>query len=150
MIKVNAEKIICASELVIELLKLGITPASHYCYEKGDEGGWEFAGEYVGQDDVIPAWTLEELQIYMGGEFAKPDLLSKAEWTRSTVNMLQYRTFFPDKMKTYPNGANAAADCLQYMLSNDIITVAEANERMEHFIKGKNYNPLDPEKKKKK
>ena len=149
MRKYDSALIVCMAEQVTELMGLGILPVSFFCFEfvpfeeqQTDEnnGQYEFAGEYIDQQPVIPAWTLEELNIMIGGDFAKPDMYGKDDWTENT-NMLHYVVYGPKSAKRFSSGAQAAAEVLIFLLKNKHITAAAVNERMLAFVEQSFYNP---------
>ncbi len=151
MRKVDSSLLVCTSDQSMALIALGILPASAFCYEwvSGDPeslkgnytGDWEFGGEYVGQDKAIPAFTMEELHVLIGGDYAKPDMYGKREWVEK-VNMMQWKLYLPSKGKDYTNGAQASAALLEYLLNKKEIRAEDANARMEAYISKVHFNPL--------
>lgn len=150
MKKIDSSQLVCTADQSAQLITLGIIPVACFCYEN-IAGQYEFAGEYMGQAHPLPAWTAEELIYLMGGECAKADLEPMAGWTENK-NMLLFYVDFELKLKQYPSAARANADILIYMLQKEIITAAQANERLECFADVKYYNQIEsknfPKKKK--
>ncbi len=155
MKKIDAELLVCSSMQANQLIMLGILPAACFCYEfildkEATEiegrtvGFYEFAGEYMGQDSVIPAWTYDELYILIGPEIPKPEMFKEKDWSM-TANMMQWALMLPKKRSNYPCGAMAAAGLLEWLLINKHITPDEANGRLEAFITKKHYNPAADE-----
>jgi hypothetical protein len=153
MKKIDSALFVCTSEQAQQLIELGIMPAAFFCFElqtgvpeggNGEVEQWEFAGEYFDQEPAIPAWTKEEICIMIGGYFVKPDMPDNQEWTANR-NMLHYLLHFPDSSKAYRNGAQACAAYLIFLLQHDHITAAQANERLEAFMQGIHYNPIESE-----
>lgn len=148
MKRIDPSLFVCSPQQAQQLITLGILPAGFFCYELKSftpaEGApeYEFAGEYFDQHEPIPAWTLEELNVLIGGYFSKPDMPDAEEWTANR-NMLHYILYFPDSLKSFLNGAQASAAFLIFLLQNDHITAAQANERLEAFMNGTHYNPID-------
>ena len=141
MRKIDSSKIVCTAAQVQNLISLGIEAHGVFCYEwqKSIEDGsapddyvYVFTGEYIDQDVVIPAWTYEELCVMIGGDTAKPDLYSIMDFTVNR-NLLQYPVYFPKSMREFPNGAQAAAAQLEYMLQNGHIIPEECNDRYTKF-----------------
>ncbi len=160
MRKIDSSLIVCTAEQSQALIGLGILPASVFCYEWIlDEEvkppphllahHWSFAGEYMGQDNVLPAWCMEELHVLIGGDFVKPDLFAKREWTSPAINMMQWAMFLPKKRKNFFSGAEASAAFLEFLLRSKEITAAEANARLDAFITKKFFNPMNDTLKKK-
>lgn len=142
MKKINCELLVCTAEQAQQLIKLGIQAIGCFCYTPFDGDGLEFDGEYIGQENAIPAWTMEEVLIMIGGDYNKPDLLSREDWTPN-INMLQFALYLPEKRKDYKSGAQAAAELLRYLISKKEISPADANERLEHFISKQHYNVVE-------
>lgn len=149
MKKIDSEKLVCSSLQAQQLIQLGILPVCVFCYElegDGPEAGseatfcWQFAGEYMGQDDCLPAWTKEEIAILIGGNFPKPDMYSDQEWQRQ-LNMIHYPVYMPNKMKAFTNGAQAYAEWLIFLLNAKKVTAEDCNKRLEAFYAGECYNP---------
>ena len=145
MIKVNSEQLVCTAEQSQQLMALGILPISCMCYQfvAGDEdeqAHYEYAGEYLGEEDCIPAWTMGELHILIGGSYHKPDIRSDQEWTR-TANMLEYVMYLPSKRRNFPQGAQAAAAFLEHLLAEELVKAADCNARLAAFGKDERHNP---------
>lgn len=151
MKKIDSSLLVCTASQSKQLIGLGILPISVFCYE-AVAGQWEFAGEYMGQQPVIPAWTFQELCIMIGGDFKKPDVYSRDEWTFS-ANMLNNIVYLPNKRLEFPNAAQAAAALLEHLLRTrkssaaltTLVTVEEANARISAFADSEIYNPMSKE-----
>lgn len=152
MIKVDSSFLVCTAAQALALLKLGIAPAACMCYEyySEEDEHWQFAGEWGGGElegpepgtpGEIPAWTLEELHVLIGGDFGKPDLYGASDWTYQ-ANMMQWILCLPKKRREFISGAQAAAVLLEHLLGAKLITAADANARMAAFIDKKNFNPM--------
>jgi hypothetical protein len=151
MKKIDSSNLVCTAAQSQQLIALGILPIGVFCYES-TAGQWDFAGEYVGQSPVIPAWTFQELCILIGGNFTKPDMYWRESWTRS-ANMLNNLVFLPNKRLEFPNAAQAAAALLQHLLvtrkssesKDTLVTAAQANARLMDFADGNRHNPMSVE-----
>jgi len=141
MQKIDSSLLVCTAEQSLALMHLGILPVSCFCYEPIDVGEYEFAGEHFDQQNAIPAWTMEELHIMIGGDYTKPDLYTTKDW-RETVNMMQYIMYTPAKRKDYQSGATAAAGFLEFLLTAKEITADEANARLQAYATKEHFNPL--------
>lgn len=148
MKKIDSSLLVCTAAQAQQLITLGILPIAVFCYESTG-GVWDFAGEYVGQAPVLPAWTFQELCVIIGGDFQKPDIYSKRDWTHG-ANMLNAIVYLPKKRIEFPNTAQAAAALAIHLLttrknslSTDTLLMApEANARLEAFANGELYNPM--------
>lgn len=156
MKKIDSTLLVCSAAISQQLVSLGILPVACMCYESV-AGQWDFSGEYVGQDPVIPAWTMEELNILIGGDFPqilvknqktgellvkypKPDLYREQDWTPA-ANMMKYILHLPLKRVETLNGAEAYARLLYELLVTKEIDVEECNARMEAFVTKDIFNP---------
>lgn len=152
MKKIDSSFLVCSAENVERLLALGINPAACNCYESV-AGNWEFAGEYFGQDPVIPAWTMEELNILIGGDiprvirtaqplvkYPKPDLYRESDWMPN-ANMMKYILHLPRKRVETLNGADAYAVLLYELLVTGEVKPEECNARLDAFITKETFNP---------
>lgn len=139
MQKIDSSLLVCTAEHAQTLLSLGIIPVACFCYEQMPEG-FEFAGEYYGQEGAIPAWTMDELFILIGGSFVKPDLFNMGDW-RMEVNMMQWAVYTPKSRKNAISGAQAAAMFLEHLLKSKEVKPEEANARLAAFISKEHFNP---------
>lgn len=140
MKKIDSSLLVCSAAFSQQLIALGVLPVACMCYESTG-GVWDFAGEYVGQSPVLPAWTMAELHILIGGDMPKPDLFNKQDWARG-LNMMNWPVYFPKKMKAYNNGADAAAAWLEFILVEKLVKVEDCNARLEAFINKTFFNPM--------
>lgn len=149
MQKIQSDKLVCTSAQSSQLIQLGIKPVGCFCYQWfGDDpvgsastGEYEFAGEYLDQNNPLPAWTYEELLVMVGPECIKPDLPDMREW-RENADMMLFSVHLPSKRIDYKTGAPAMAEWLIFLLKGKHITAADANERMEYYVSGKHYNTV--------
>lgn len=141
MEKLLSEYLVCTADQVTQLLSAGIVPLSCFCYTHTD-GAYEFAGEYVGDDGAIPAWTMEELLVLIGPDFSKPDLMGEDEWTPS-ANMMKYPLYLPNKRVDYVSGAAAYAEVLILLIKAKQLKVKDCNERLQAFQSKQFYNPVE-------
>ena len=146
MKKIDSAYLVCTADQTQKLVALGILPASTFCYQwvAGDEdekAHFEFAGEYMGEEDCIPAFTMGELHILIGGNYMKPDIHSDADWTQS-ANMLEYIMYLPKSRRNFPQGAQAAAAFLEHLLADELVKAEECNARLDAFCKDIRHNPL--------
>lgn len=148
MKKIDSAFLVCTAEQSQQLIGLGIIPAGAFCYEyrvddysddDGERGFYEYAGEYTGQPGVIPAWTYEELCVMIGGEYAKPDILSINDFTPN-LDLMQYVLYMSNARYHFANGARAAAAMLEYGLINKKLTADECNERYDKFYSKESLN----------
>lgn len=155
MKKIDSLLLVCSAAQSQKLLSLGILPVACNCYES-IAGQWEFAGEFFDQQPVLPAWTMEELNILIGGDFPqviknegkagmiikypKPDLYRTTDWTQG-ANMMKYILYLPFKRAEFLNGAEALAVMLEQLLVTKELTAAECNARLEAFTTKAFFNP---------
>ena len=157
MKKIDSSLLVCSAYMSQQLIGLGVLPVGCMCYESV-AGQWEFAGEYVGQSPVLPAWTMEELNILIGGDFPqilvknqktgellvkypKPDLYREKDWTPA-ANMMKYILHLPNKRVETLNGAEAYATMLYQLLVTKEVNVEDCNARMEAFVTKDIFNPM--------
>lgn len=158
MKKIDSGLLICSAAMSQQLVGIGILPVASNCYES-IAGTWEYAGEYVGQQPVIPAWTMEELNILIGGDFPqvifrneknggmivkypKPDLYRAQDWTRD-ANMMKFILRFPHKRIETFNAAEAYAILLYELILIKELNVEDCNARLEAFAeKDRVFNPI--------
>lgn len=156
MKKIDSSTLVCTATQSQQLIGLGILPIGCMCYESVG-GVWEFSGEYMGQSPVIPAWSMEELNILIGGDFPqimrmnerqhqaimrypKPDLYRQSDWTYA-ANMMKYILHLPLKRVETLNGAEAYATLLYQLLVTKEITADACNARLEAFVSKEIFNP---------
>lgn len=154
MKKIDSSLLVCSAVKSQQLVGLGILPVACNCYESV-AGQWEFAGEYVGQHPVLPAWTMEELNILIGGSFPKVLLMNEKskefivkypkpdlyrEWSEG-ANMMKYILHLPTKRVETLNGAEGYAGLLQELLLAKEVNPFECNERLGAFITKEMFNP---------
>lgn len=131
--------------MVRALIALGIEPVAG-CFwftpilTENDKQEWVI--EYI-EDGVynehacLPAWTKEELEVMIGGEYMKPDL---QHWEgMGQMEMIRYiheekvPDYFiyhlPSKLIKQQKGSNACAILLQFLLENKTINIADCNIR---------------------
>lgn len=137
IIKVSAEKIVCSAEWAKVLTGLGVEAVCCNVYER-DGDDWFFAGEYQMQDDVLPAWTMQELAVAIGSDYILPQLLDRRHYSKS-VNMLQFFVAEDKKRHDFENGADACAFALSYLINHKEIKLADVNERLRCYASGKFY-----------
>lgn len=157
MKKIDSILLVCSATISQQLVSLGILPVACNCYES-TAGAWEFSGEYIGQHPVIPAWTMEELNILIGGDFPqmvlvnektkeaivkfpKPDLYRSSDWT-PTANMMKFILHLPNKRMETLNGAEGYAALLYQLLVTGEVKAADCNSRLEAFLTKDIFNPL--------
>lgn len=157
MKKIDSLLLVCSAGISQQLVSLGILPVACNCYESV-AGIWEFAGEYIGQHPVIPAWTMEELNILIGGNFPqyivivekkglgivrypKPDLPSDKYWS-PTANMMKYILHLPTKRVETLNGAEAYGKMLCELLLAKEVLAFDCNERLRAFTTKDMFNPM--------
>ncbi len=153
MRKLDSSLLVCSADISQQLIGLGILPLSCFCYELV-AGNWEYSSEYFDQSPVLPAFTMEELNTLIGGEFPeqiipnviqypKPDLLRQSSWTPER-NMLKYFLYLPKEGIETFNGAEAYAVLLYKLILAKKLDVKDCNERLEGFLTAryKNFNPL--------
>lgn len=157
MKKIDSSLLVCSAAISQQLVSLGILPVGCFCYESV-AGQWDYSGEYVGQDPVIPAFTMEELNILIGGDFPvimrmnekstevivrypKPDIYRTSDWTYA-ANMMKYILHLPGKRMETLNGAEAYAVLLYELLVTKKVKPEDCNARMEAFISKEIFNPL--------
>lgn len=145
MIKVSPEKLICTPEQSLRLVQLGVIKACMFAYEKVSvkdcPDTWEFIGEWMGDENNIPAWTMEELAAGIGSGFWKPDLFGTNDYT-SNANMMQYALYLNDRKLHFTNGAQAYAQQLIHMIENRYARVECVNERLTALAEDGHYNPF--------
>lgn len=136
----NLSQITCGPEQAKELVELGITPVAFMWNgfepaEKQVEGeptrmAWAVAvyRKPVFSDELVPAWTKQELDAMIGPDIEKPDLFKKDQITKATLPET-YPLMLPDKMLTFTNGARASAAALTYLLKVKYIDPVKVNER---------------------
>lgn len=149
--KIDGERLVCTAEQSQKLIELGVERICTNCYEKSlpfysEIGGekkwsWDYAGEYMGQEDWLPAWTMEEMSVCIGSAWVKPDLLSVNEWTPQT-DMMQFALHLPKKRLDFKSGAAAYAELLISLIEAKHLTASEVNERLSAYATGNFYNPV--------
>lgn len=129
----NLSKITGSVENCRGLVSLGIVPIAIIWHLRAGDA-W-LTSELRTQTEydfetAVPAWTKAELDIMIGPEFPKPDLWTKADLI---VNIAQeperFPVFFPNKLLTFQNGAQASAEVLYFLIKKNMVDVNDANER---------------------
>lgn len=142
MVKIQGEMLVCSAEYSKRLIDLGVESVCNNCYEYNDaEKMYEYAGEYMGQDNWLPAWTMEELFVAIGGEWVKPDLFTQKEWT-PIANMMQYAYYNTEKRIDFKKGSDAAAAMLISLIETKQEPVIKVNERLRAYAEQKFYNTV--------
>lgn len=141
--QITAGHSVCAT-----LVKLGITPKAFFWNIKEADAWdvWELEAQPPFIDgDTVPAWTMQELNVMLGGDIPKPDLPETANLkvrtegdapNKKTVFIYEYHYYMPKSMLTWqktivkPNpGPEASAHVLLEALKNEWTTVEKCNER---------------------
>jgi hypothetical protein len=94
---------------------------------------WEFEGVVnykYGQ--IVPAWTMEELEVMMGPYMPKPVMPTK-DLRDTYTNPYEWIYFDSLHLYNWTKGSQAAADMLLEGLKQNLVTVAQANERYTNF-----------------
>ena len=161
----NAISQITASRDVCEtLVKLGITSQAFFYHSKEVQKRkgesdiitwdvWEFESgcQAYKPDEVVPAWTKQELDVMLGGDIPKPDLPelknTKVVTTgfgkdQKTVFVYEYVYYTIKTMMTWGKtsiihnpGPYASAKILLMALQYEWTTAAAANERYNAIFK---------------
>lgn len=128
-------KLIAASPIECKrLVNLGVVKASALA--------WLSDGSLVAaldipeeeQEAAIPAYTLEELAIGLGGSINLPALPQP----RPNPNLnedITWQFYYPEKAKQYSNAATAAAEALAYCIENNYLKLSAVNDRIERKFK---------------
>lgn len=83
---------------------------------------------------TLPAWTKAELDVMIGPDWGKPDFIEKSQIGKAG-NPNEYAVYYPEKMKTFKNGADASADALIYLIEKRVLKIEDINERYKIFFK---------------
>lgn len=84
---------------------------------------------------AVPAWTKAELDVMIGSEYPKPDLWKEWELSQAIAqDPNRYPIYFPDKLLTFQNGAQASAEVLYFLISKNMVDVTDANERYKNIF----------------
>lgn len=79
---------------------------------------------------MVPAWTKAELDAMIGPNYAKPDLWEEMKQReKAATDPNTYPVFFLQGCSVFENGAQASAHGLIWLLQNDYINPADANDR---------------------
>ncbi len=123
--------LVCTVEQTKKLVMAGIFPKSILYWN-------EVNGAFIvnPNDDGFPAWTLAELNAFIGPHFPKPDFWAGEKsaprhLSKSAADPLEFCVFEPDRMLTFQNAAHAAAHGLLYLLEGGVVTPQECNERYQ-------------------
>lgn len=157
--QITASRDICQT-----LVKLGIEPKAFFWHlkeltpnkdpEKSDIitwDVWELNKPVYEENECIPAWTKQELDLLIGGDVMKPDLLpmnnvkvgtKKVGDDNKTVYIYQYAWFDQKGMSTWERtfqvinpGPTASAQTLLTALQKGWVTPEMANDRYSQFLK---------------
>lgn len=79
-------------------------------------------------EEASAVFTMEELNVMIGGDFPKPDLWPKTRISKAT-DPISYPVFLPEKAHVFKNGAEASAFGLIYLLENGFLKPEDCNER---------------------
>lgn len=125
----------CLPAQSAKLVELGIQPRSifwHHLTGPADAVEWktqQLLRPVLGPEQV-PAWTKAELDAMIGPKFAKPDLWDQAKQReQSAMDPNTYPVFFLHGCEIFENGAQASARGLIWLLQNEFINPADANDR---------------------
>lgn len=160
MKKIDSSLLVCSAAYSQQLVALGILPIACMCYESTG-GIWDFVGEYVGQKPVLPAWTMNELDVMIGGDYPndlfKPEIYSQREWS-AEADMLQYILYLPKSRKDHRAGADAYAAFLLYIINKVMVNpedmkeynqakdrkkfIEGINARLEAMCSQEHFNPM--------
>ncbi len=128
----------------MSLLELGINAPSFLHHVGMDKNFSRYETKAVDLTDhcgyipISPAWTKAELDVMIGPEFSKPDLM-KPEMVIKEDDETTYPVYYMEKMMGFKNGAQASADALIYLLQKKAVRANDANARYTAvFIKDVN------------
>lgn len=138
----NLNFLTCTPKQAATLLDLGIFPACflwHILTGPADALTWkvqQLLKPKIGPE-TVPAWTKAELDVLIGPKFAKPDLWEEEKQReKAATDPFTYPVFFLHGCEIFENGAQASARALIWLLQNEFIHPADANNRYRKtFIK---------------
>lgn len=131
----SLNRLTCLPNQSAKLLDLGIFPACflwQILQGPADNLRWrvqQLASPKLGPEQV-PAWTKAELDVFIGPKYAKPDLWQEdKQREKAATDPFTYPVFFLHGCEIFENGAHASARGLIWLLENEFVTAADANER---------------------
>lgn len=131
----NINLLTCTPQQSAKLLELGINPFCFFWHRltgPADSVKWVTQQLFRSEPgpEVVPAWTKHELDVLIGPKYAKPDLWNEAKQReKSAMDPNTFPVFFLHGCEVFENGAQASARGLIWLLENEFINPAEANER---------------------
>lgn len=91
---------------------------------------------------VVPAWTMEELNVMIGGDDPKPDLAPESDVivrtdtaTKTTYFDYTFGIFELSTVRIWKRGSQASAEILADLLKRGIIKPEKVNSRYDFFFK---------------
>lgn len=145
----NLEQLTASRNYCDNLQKLGILPIAFLWWIIDDQAATTEGEKTVLKYEVapvvnpspgaecLPAWTKTELDVMIGPEFSpKPDLFTRQQLGNSKLMKPEsYPVYTPQKMQVFPNGADASAFSLIYLIEEGLLKVAECNERYSKLFR---------------
>lgn len=153
----SLKQITAAPEVCQQLVDLGITPKAffwhllepHPEFEEDENGAikmvwdtFQLDGPEYERNIVVPAWTMEELNVMLGGDYEKPDLAPQ-QYVQVKSEPVNKRTYFEYKFgifdlkgaKIWRSGAQGSAELLADALKRSQLKIDIVNERYSYFFK---------------
>ena len=131
----NLNLLTCSPKQSEALLRLGILPHCffwHHLTGPADSVRWvtqQILKPMLGPE-MVPAWTKAELDVMIGPQFAKPDLWEEMKQReKAATDPNSYSVFFLNSCEIFENGAMASARGLTWLIENEHINPADANNR---------------------
>lgn len=148
----SLQQITASPKTCQELVDLGIKTRSFFWHvndfvvEKGEKklkwDTYEVENPKYKKDGVVPAWTMEELLVMIGGDHDKPDLapMSHTAVKNDPLNKKPYYDYMfgifgLTSAKTWKRGAQAAAEILSDLLKRGMVNPGVVNDRYDYFFK---------------
>lgn len=150
------KQIVANPETCQEIVDQGITPTAFLWHVRsvdvkkvtsGNPDGYYYEVFEIEEPNyikgvVIPAWTMEELNVMIGGDFAKPDLMPMDK-TPVLNDKKEKQPYFDYKFgifqlsgaKTWPRGSQASALILSDLLKRSELKPKIVNQRYSYFFK---------------
>lgn len=134
---IDPVKFVAAREFCERLQKLGVVPISFFHHFKNDsvEKGefWDVGRILNPLPQSIPAYSVAELDMMLGNRWERPRLPRVNEISRAT-DPLSYVYYYPTRMTTFANMADAYADLVVNLIEESQLRVEEVNIRLTRIF----------------
>lgn len=127
---IDIKFIVADISLCKQLVSLGVTNASCLAWEQ--DGSLVIA--FDASEDAVPAFTMDELGIALGGSIDLP-CIAKPRPRPAPDEDIMWQYYYPDKSKEYKSAASACADVLIHCLKNQVLDLNAVNNRLERKFK---------------